>query len=201
MPGCSVRWPRPLELAPRLLLACALLLWAAHAWGRTLVDLLLPALRAAFLSLDDHYRILQLNTGSAGADSVIRLRVNLAQPMVVGGRVVVPHPLGAAEVTTAIGYVMQPLIIGLTLVLAWPWRTRAELAVRLVMAGALLVLALWLDTPFVLWANLWDMHARALEPERFSPLLAWAQWLQGGGRLLLGGVAGTLAIIGGKAAC
>ena len=57
---------------------------------------------------------------------------------------------------------------------------------RLLLAVPIALLLVLLNTPFALWAWLWDLHADLYEPDRFSPLLIWARLLDGGVRLLLG---------------
>lgn len=195
MPGPTGNaWPKPLELALRLLLATLLVLALAKGIGREAAQVLLPLIGHTLAWLDDHYRTLALSLGSEGADSVVRLRVTLARPLVVGGHVILTDARGWGEVTTPAGKLLQPLLILLGLLLAWPVRCWREWPLRLLFAAPIALLLVLLDTPFVLWADLWDLHAHVYEPDRFSPLLAWARLLDGGGRLLLGMLA-AVAII------
>jgi len=195
MPGPTRNaWPKPPELALRLLLATLLVLALAKGIGREAAQALLPLIGHTLAGLDDHYRTLALNLGSEGADSVVRLRVTLARPLVVGSHVVLPDARGWAEVTTPVGKLLQPLLILLGLLLAWPVRRWPEWPLRLLLATPIALVLVLLDTPFVLWAGLWDLHAHVYEPGRFSPLLTWARLLDGGGRLLLG-MLGAVAIV------
>lgn len=195
MPGPTGNaWPTPPELALRLLLATLLVLALAKGIGHEAAQAQLPLIGHTLAWLDDHYRTLALNLGSEGADSVVRLRVTLARPLVVGSHVVLPDARGWGEVTTPVGKLLQPLLILLGLLLAWPVRRWPEWPLRLLLAAPIAQLLVLLDTPFVLWACLWDLHARVYEPGRFSPLLAWARLLDGGGRLLLG-MLGAAAVI------
>ncbi len=195
MPGLTGNAsPRPLELAVRLLLAGALLVWLAHRFGREATEALLPLVGRTLVWLDDHYRILALAVDSQGADTVIRLRVTLARPLLVGGRVILTDARGWAEVTTPVGHLLQPLLILSGILLAWPARRLREWPARLLLAAPVAALLVLLNTPFTLWGLLWDLHAHHYEPGRFSPLLAWLRLLDGGGRLLLG-MLGAAAVI------
>lgn len=195
MPGLTGNAaPKPLELALRLLLAGIPLVWLAHRFGREATEALLPAIGHALAWLDNHYRILALAVDSQGADTVIRLRVTLARPLVVGGRVILSDARGWAEVTTPVGHLLQPLLILAGILLAWPARRRREWPARLLLAAPVAALLVLLNTPFTLWAHLWDLHAHRYEPGRFSPLLAWVRLLDGGGRLLLG-MLGAAAVV------
>ncbi len=196
MPGhTGSAGPTPPELALRLLLATMLALTLARGFGREATQALLPLIGHTLTWLDDHYRILALTVGSEAADSVIRLRATLSRPLVVGGHLVLPDPRGWAEVTTPMGRLLQPPSILLALALAWPASRWQEWPMRLLLAAPFALTAMLLDTPFIIWAGLWDLHAHVYETGRFSPLLAWARLLDGGGRLLLGLLGGVAVIL------
>ena len=187
MPGPTGNaWPKPLELALRLFLASLFVLWLAQRFGREAAQALLPLIGHTLVWLDDHYRILDLTLGTEAADTVIRLRVTLARPLVVGGHLILPDARGWGKVTTPVGNLLQPLLVLLGLLLAWPARRWREWPLRLLLIAPIALVLVLLNTPFALWAWLWDLHAHLYEPDRFSPLLIWAHLLDGGGRLLLG---------------
>ena len=186
--------PKPLELALRLLLAALTVLVLARSFGREAAQALLPLIGHALTWLDDHYRILVLAVDSQGADTVIRLRVTLARPLVVGGHLILPDARGWAEVTTPVGHLLQPLLILTGMLVAWPARRWREWAARLLLIAPIVAALVLLNTPFTLWGHLWDLHAHHHEPGRFSPLLAWVRLLDGGGRLLLGMLGAVTAI-------
>lgn len=178
--------PSPLELALRLALAGALTFTIVSLWGRVVVEALLPVLRAFIPLLDDQYSLLGLDIATVGPDTALRLRVNLAKPILIGTQMTLPAAEGWLQATTTVGTVVQAPALALTLLLAWPLAGLKEAAWR-ALGGILAVGALFLsDAPLVLWAYLWDMHVSAFDPERFSPLLVWQHFLQGGGRLALG---------------
>lgn len=190
--------PRPFEAGWRLLAACALLLAASHAWGQALIECLLPLFRLEIGWLEDRYRILGLRLAVQGSDSVIRLDVSQQRIMVIGGHVIYPDPRGFAHVTTLSGHVLQPAILGLGLLVAWPplapTRLAREYALRLGLGLTMIGVVLALDVPFVLLGELWAIAHERLAPGSFSPLLLWVEFLQGGGRLALGLLAGAAGI-------
>ncbi len=179
-------------LALRLLLACALLLAAAHGYGRALVEALMPALGAALRWLADDFRLLSLALVQEGPDTALEARAMLEHTLVLGGRAIVPNGHTGFAVTTTLGTVLQPVLAALVLAMAWPARP-LEWLVRLVLTALLLVPVVLVDAPAYLAASLWQMQVRAFEPERVSPLLWWMDFLVGGGRLALGLVAGAIA--------
>jgi hypothetical protein len=195
MPGpIGNAWPKPLELALRLLLVLLLVLTLGQRYGRDVAEALLPLIGHSLAWLDDHYRIIDLTLGTEGADSVIRLRVTLARPLVVGGHLTLPDARGWGQVTTPVGNLLQAPLILFGLVLAWPARSWREWPLRLLLVAPVALVLVLLNTPFALWGHLWDLHAHLYEPGRFSPLLAWTRLLDGGGRLMLG-LLGAVAIV------
>ena len=183
----------------RLVLALGVLLALGHTYGKPLATALLPLFRWEIEQLDDTYQVLDLSLGQQGADTVVRLEVGLARVLLIGGRVLYPDPRARADVSTLAGHITQPAILSLALILAWPARKAAiEYPVRALIACGGSALVIMADVPFVLWAEVWDIHVSAFEPERFSPLLLWKNFLQGGGRFVLGLAVGVLAVEIGK---
>ena len=49
---------------------------------------------------------------------------------------------------------------------------------------ALLLLCV-LNVPLILWASIWGLIVQAVDPDRFSPLLIWRDFLLSGGGFAL----------------
>lgn len=177
----------------RLVLATAAMLAAAHFLSRDAVALLMPTLSKALSFVADDFKILRLDFVDERGNASIGALAMLDHTLVLGGRAIVPDDRSVMMVVTTIGTVLQPVLVALVLVLAWPARW-IELALRLAIVGVLLVPVLLADTPFSLAAWLWDVQLRAHEPGRASPLVWWNIFLNGGGRLALGLIAGALSI-------
>jgi len=179
----------------RFLAACSVLLVLMHFVERDLLELILPLFRWELGVLDDHYKIVQLGLATQGADGVIRLDVTLQRPVFVSGHLVLPDPRGRANVTTLSGNVLQPVIVFLALLVAWPARGWTETAARTCCGLLLLPVLMMVDVPFVLMGELWALLLDRHAPTSFSPVIAWKEFLQGGGRLALAFTAGGLAIV------
>ena len=189
-----------LKAATRFVLALSVLLVLSHLYGKILATVLLPVFRWEITQLDDSYQVLDLTLSQQGADTVVRLEAGLARIIVLGGHALQPDPRARADVSTLAGHITQPVILGLALILGWPTRKAViEYPLRALVAGGGMALIILADVPFVLWAALWDIHVSAFEPERFSPLLIWRDFLQGGGRFALGLGVGVLAVMAGQA--
>jgi len=199
MPGStapSAAWPRPLELALRLTAAYGLGAWLAYRYGRDFVDALLPAFKYAVSLMNDTFRIVAMTTGSDGPDTVLSVRVILARPVVVGAQIWMPHAGGWMNSATTIGLLLQPAIVALGLVLAWPARRRAVILWRWILAAFLLGVITLVHTPFFLWASLWSSFVRVYDPQGFYFLRLWHNVLLNGGQLAVGLLA-AIAIIWG----
>ena len=186
-------WPEPWRVAIGLSLAFALTLGISTVWGAQLLDALLPLIGQLILWLDERFTILVLSIDHTHQDTVVRLRVNLNQIVVVGGVPTQPDPRGWLEVTTTTGAMLQPLVIACALALGWPARWSYRMT-RLALAFALGFGFLLLDVPVTLHAYVWDMFVLHYDPDGFSPLLRWHEALNAGGRLGMGLLFGVLAI-------
>jgi hypothetical protein len=166
---------------------------AAALWGAGLIDALLPVAAKLILWLDERFAILLLSIDHTTQDTVVRLRVSLTQIVTVGGVPTRPDPRGWLEVTTTTGAMLQSLVIACTLATGWPAQWRVRLA-RLMLAAALGLVFLMVDLPVTLHAYVWDMFVYHYDPQVFSPLLAWHEAMQQGGRPGVGILIGVIVI-------
>jgi hypothetical protein len=173
--------------------ATAAVLLASHWHARDAVTLLLPTMRSALQFVAGDFEILAIGFVDERHNASIGAAARLAHTVLLDGRAVVPDGKSILMAGTTIGNVLLPALVGSIAVLAWPAHVR-EWLLRIAIAAPLLMLALLLDTPFSLAAWLWDGLRRAHDPGMTSLLLWWNTFLGGGGRLVLGLVAATLAI-------
>lgn len=188
----AAAWPSPGRFALALLIGLAVTLAAAWAGGESLIEYLLPATRIVLGWIDDRFGILFLGVEHNWQDTVVRLRVNILQLFVMGGKVIETHPKGWLEVTTTTGAMLQPLVIGPAIAFALPGALHTRIA-AFALAALLAFGFLLVDLPVTLHAYVWDMFIDNLDPDRFSPLMVWHEFLHAGGRL---GVAVILGLGG-----
>lgn len=185
-------WPSPGRFALAVIVAFTLTLIAAWAGGRALIEAMLPSTRVLLGWMDDRFGILFLGVEHNWQDTIIRLHVSLTQFLVIGGQAFSPTPKGLMWVTTPIGDLLQPLVIATGLAAAWPGNLSTRL-LRLGIALTLGLLCLMVNVPLTLYAVIWDMLTYQLGSDGFSPLLAWYQFMQSGGRLGVGVLLALLA--------
>ena len=182
------------HLVWRVALATVVVLGAAHLYARDAVKLMLPVLSPALALVADDFRIVRFELVEERKNASLGALAVLERSLFLGGQAIVPDGTQVMMVGATVGTVMQPLLVALVLVLAWPARWR-EMALRLAIVGLLLAVVLLVDTPFSLAAWLWDAQIKLYEPGRASPLVWWNTFLNGGGRLALGLIAATLSIV------
>jgi hypothetical protein len=186
--------PQPRPTLLRLVIVAALVLPLLIFFVKPTVDTLLPFYRAVFELIGDDYRILSLGLATQGADSVIRLDVTLAKPILLAGQFILPDERGSANVTTLVGHALQPLAVALIVLLAWPCQKWQTMALRLTVLVPLLIVTLAIDVPFVFAAELWGLFLDRLAPGTWSPMLEWSTFLLGGGRIALGLTAALVSV-------
>jgi hypothetical protein len=185
-------WPSPGRFALALIFGLAVTLAAAWAWGEALIETVLPVSRTLLGWIDDRFGILFLGVEHNWQDTVVRLRVNILRIFVMGGEVIEAHPKGWLEVTTTTGAMLQPLVIAPAIAFALPGALQTRI-LAFALAALLAFGFLLIDLPVTLHAYVWDMFVVHLDPNRFSPLMAWHEFLHAGGRL---GVAVILGLGG-----
>lgn len=188
----ATAWPSPGRFALSLGLGFALTLLAAWAWGATLIEAMLPLTHVALGWIDDRLGILFLGVERNQQDTVVKLKLNFVKFLFLGGRIIEPNPKGWLDVVTPVGSLLQPLIIAPVIAAALSGRLLARLA-RFGLAALLALGFLAIDLPITLHAIAWDMVTYSIGLKDFSPLLAWNQFMQSGGRL---GVAVVLGVMG-----
>lgn len=177
----------------RLALATAVVLLAAHLWSHDLLVQLKPVLFWALETAADDFTVLQFDFGNErGNDSLVAL-AQLKRTLMFGGTAVVPDGVSVMAVGSATGNVLQPMLVGLVLMLAWP-SCLLEMALRLTIGTLMQAGVLLINTPLSMAAWLWFAQLQRHAPGEWSALVWWNVFLNGGGRLVLGLISAVLAI-------
>lgn len=166
-----------------------------------LVAAALPVFRAWLGYIDDTYRTLDLSVVNIDGELVAQRVATPAHAHVMGDAIVYPNPATRLISRIAAGVVLEPLVLALGLLVAWPWRSAAELALRFVVATPLTLTVVLLDAPTVLYGFTWHQEMSLLDPHHFSPLASWAIMMNAGGRFVLTVVATALATLAASALC
>jgi hypothetical protein len=167
--------------------ALAMTVFLSPAMGRW-SQAWLPLLQLQLATMDDHYRTANLAIDLLHGEPKILWTVQQARSIVVGDKVAMPHPQGVAQASTLLINLWGPCGLVWACLLGHA-RLRQLMGIeglrRLAMAMLATLTLLCLDVPMVLWAAIWSLHASTMAPDDFSPLLWWANFLDGGGRWAL----------------
>ena len=190
---------RLLWAGARLILGATLVVSLVVAFGPRIADAYFPLLQWTYVHLDTDNRLISLSIEKkgviSGSEPVYRLIVAPDRMVFVGNRLAVGDPNSRAAVSMLVAYLWQAATMALPLVLAWPARSKWEWPLRLVCLVPLLIAVSCVDLPMALWAQVWQNYVDAFSPGMFSPLLTWANFLQGGGRLVLGVLAALGSVL------
>jgi hypothetical protein len=173
------------QAALRALVLGALLSTLVHRVGDGALQALLPALATAMAWTEPAFAIQHVDLVQTPAGTRLRTQVMLAHTVVVGTRVVVPHPLGQAFAWVPAWTAWQLPLLLTVLVAAWPARRVAEWPWR---ACALLLLGpalLLVDLPVTVTAEFWRPLMAVHDPDGWRLHVTWADFLRGGGRVWL----------------
>ncbi len=178
----------------RLLVGALVFGAIAVAWQAPIIAHLMPAVRGWIDLVDDTFRTVDLRAAPVNGELLI---VRLATPAVIhvlGNHVVAVDPRTVMSTAMSAGILLQPLVLAGALLMAWPWQGWREPVLRIILAAPLMAVVVLLDVPTMLYAMLWNQEVAALEPERFSPLIDWSDFMNAGGRFALTVVAVALAV-------
>jgi hypothetical protein len=167
-------------------------------FAEEIVDWMLPAIPATMDWLARDFRIESVGLIVERGSARVGILAVLSRSLVEGGRAVIAGETAPIFLTATVGAVLQPAWLALIVVAAWPGRA-AEFALRMPLVLPAAALALLLDTPVSFAIRLWDAQLRTLHIPHNSPLVWWVAFLEGGGRLVLGLVAGAVAVAAARA--
>jgi len=205
MPGsatANLLQKSPLELALRAVLAFGLALWLSALISPGILEGLRHYYETIVYQLDDRYWInftltYQNGHNKLGSDLVLlgRAEVMKAFSVSAAGKVFTLQAGQALTCSTAIGILVQPAIMLVGVLLAWPLAS-AKGALGRGLFGAM-ALAFWLfvGVPLSLWIYFYDIPVRAFEPSEVLLSTIISKFLLNGGGLVIGGLlaAGVLA--------
>ncbi len=178
----------------RLVLATLVLTPVAAVFAVPMVRACLPAYRAAFEFVAPDFRLADLRVTTDGGHRGVAITVGLRSPIFVGTKLVFPDPRGAASASTPLSHALQTPLVGSLVAFAWFTGGRIRRLAAAVLALLLTLPFAAFDAPVVLAATLWHTVVDGFAPGADSLLFPWSAFLLGGGRWLIGGLAGLAAI-------
>jgi hypothetical protein len=180
-----------LESAGLLALAYLGLLALSLGYGREYAGLLLPLYRWEIAHLAQDYQIQSLLLGESHGEGMVMLTV-ITRYLAVGEHII-PPGISISSSTLA-AFAAQPPMLILSLAVAWPASAPVQRIARLFCALPFLLLVEMLDIPLILIGNLQDLIMANFPSENGSFMIAWMNFLNGGGRPAISVFAGIMAV-------
>ena len=172
------------SFAIRPVILIAILLTLGRVYGTTIVTPMLPALTWVIEAVDVHLQVDHAFIVNRSADTVIQLKVTPIRMLFIGDRTLMPDAQLHFDPTTLIGSVLQPVILLLAIILAWPVTRLLALPARLLLAVPMMALLLVVNVPLGFVGTMQDF--REYVPEApVSLMVYWNDFLQTGGPLAL----------------
>ncbi len=168
----------------------------SHLLGQHLIQAMLPLLKLAITLLDSRITINALGIIKHHGVMLLECQSLLTHPFFIGANYFMIDTPILSSSRIPIDFVLQPLVIFLTLVLAWPAQSKFQHVVRIGLGFPLIVGVMLLDSPMQFIYMLWD----SLEKQLQSPgdaqtwLKYWSDFLNGGGLMALSLGIGLFAI-------
>jgi hypothetical protein len=122
---------------------------------------------------------------------VIQLQATPVRPLVLGNNVLLPGGGLQFAPTVLVGSVLQPIILFLAIVVAWPARGVSTMTLRALLSMPVIVLLLATNAPLGLVGAMLDFR-EILPAVPVDPLVYWNDFLQTGGPLVIAIAAGIL---------
>lgn len=176
---------RPFEAGLRVAAAVVVLATLAWQFGKPIIEHMLPLLAWEIETVVPQFRVLSASLGSVGSESVVTVQAGPAPVVLIAGKLLPLAPHSRFESSTPAGHVLQPLVLLLAILLAWPTHHRTRYLLRLASSLPLLVLLPMMDVPLVLAAELEAALLELVRPVTSSALGTWKSFMEAGGRLAL----------------
>ena len=188
----------------RLLMTSLLLIPIAVLNSERMVNAMLPVLGTVFEWFASDFKLLQLAIDREGADRVLRATVMWKHTVTIGDHMIYPDPRGIASASTLMAHALQGPLSALLMACAWPVarmpinQTWKEGVARALILCPMSFALICIDVPVVLAGELWQLAFDALAPGTSSILVAWKDFMQGGGRYAVGLAFAITAVYGGR---
>ena len=181
------------SFAIRLVILAAILLTLDRVYGPVIVSPMLPALTWMIESVDDRLRVEDAFIVDRATDTIIQLKVTPIHMLFLGDRMLLPNAKVHFDPSTLLGSVLQPVILLLVIVLAWPTNRLLIYLARLLVAAPMAAVLLIVNVPLGFVGVMQDFR-EYLPAAPITPLVYWNDFLQAGGPLALAITAGVLVV-------
>jgi hypothetical protein len=172
------------------------LLLLTYQLGDVIIKALIPLYQWAIKLIDYRFDMTTVSISKMQGENFLQLEVVLSQPFWLGAQQIAPTQPIYNSAAMPLGYALQPFIIILTMILAWPAKHFITILYRFIIGMPLIMIVMILDMPIQLVNSTWQSFEKTLQLNIATtswPDL-WSDFLNGGGLIALSIACGLLAV-------
>ena len=155
---------------------------------------MLPAFGWLIQAYDGRFRVHSLSIANRKAGTMIESKIRSVDVIIIDHRrVLYPDAKIVFTPSALVGSVLQPIILLLSIVLAWPIASGWALTLRLLLSLPATLFLLGVNFPLGLIGAMLDFR-EILPSAPIQPVVYWNDFLQTGGPLALAAVGGVLVV-------
>lgn len=181
------------SFAIRVVIVVPILLALVRVYGTAIVSPMLPALTWVVEAVDDRLRVDQAVILNRSADTVIQLKVTPIHMLNLGDRMLFPDTRLLFDPSILLGSALQPIVILLAIIFAWPVARLWAFPARLLASLPMMVVLLLVNVPLAFVGVMQDFRVY-LPAAPVTPLIYWNDFLQTGGPLPMAIAASILVV-------
>ena len=159
----------------------------SHWFGRAIIQSMLPLYQWTITQFDSQIEIISLAIVQQHGQQFLQLNTILTQPFFIGMHYFVPQIAIPSSSRIPLDFVLQPLVIFLTLAIGWPASAYRDSLFRLAIGAPLILILMLLDAPLQFNYMLWDSVEGLVQTmgKVEGYLRPWSDFLNGGGLIML----------------
>ena len=158
-----------------------------HLYGQHLANAMLPPYKFAITHLDSHIETIHISVIHQYNQKYLQFDCALSRQFFIGNHFFLLDHTIVNSSSVALDFVLQPIVIFLTLTLSWPARLFREYIFRISLGGPLIFAWMLLDFPMQSIYLLWNNVEKELGTSGNAQglLLFWNDFLNGGGLMAI----------------
>lgn len=184
--------PDPLPIAARWLAVAAASTVLATGFGDRALDALLPWIRDGLQWLNPWAEIRRLEQAQVDGQWRVVIRLEAVRLLLIGLRPIPPH--WGVDVAVASGAVWQTPVVAVATAAAWPASARRQVGAALLAGAIATAVAAVLVGVSATGIALAGIHDALAGDQPVPPIVRMPRFLEAGGRLMAGFVAGLVAV-------
>jgi hypothetical protein len=169
---------------------------AGYQFGDRIINLLIPLYQWEVSHLDNRFQTIFLGVIKQHGELFLQQDIILSKPFFIGTEYFEPNSPVYDSASLPLDYVLQPIVLFLTVILAWPTSAMAQYIYRMILGTPLIFLVLLLDSPLQFNHMICNGIQQNINPGSVAldTFAFWSDFLNGGGLIALSLACGAIAV-------